>query len=274
MKQAVMKIALSGASGRMGAALQALIKNRPGTAVSAAANRFHSLSEWKPLKIDGVIDFSLPPLFREAACWCEKHGKPFVSGTTGLALSDRDLLKRISRTVPVFYGENMSWGVFQTGRWISALPEPLAEPPAIGEGSASGSASDSASGSGKEGAGKAAAAPASEKTAPVATVPITAVLLKDIHHKGKKDSPSGTALRLLNLFPPGLRKLVKIQSVREGETFGTHRIEIQAAGEKLILEHQALSREVFAEGALTALSWLAERPPGFYTPENLYDSRL
>ena len=230
-----MKIALSGSGGRMGAAVQALIKSRPGMTVSALADRSHPVSGWKPLKIDGVIDFSLPPLFRETARWCEKHRKPFVSGTTGLAPADRDLLQRISRTVPLFYGENMSWGVFQTGRWISSLPPP---PPQT--------------------------APAS------AAAPIKAVLLKDIHHKGKKDSPSGTALRLESRFPPGLRALVKIQSLREGEAFGTHRIEIQAAGEKLIVEHQALSREVFAEGALTALSWLVKQPPGFYTPENLY----
>ena len=270
-----MKIALSGSGGRMGAAVQALIKSRPGMTVSALADRSHPVSGWKPLKIDGVIDFSLPPLFRETARWCEKHRKPFVSGTTGLAPADRDLLQRISRTVPLFYGENMSWGIWQTGRWISSLPSPP-----LGGGR---SASDSE----KKGAGKVFSEPSPEKppfvpkasvasppataTAPAsAAAPIKAVLLKDIHHKGKKDSPSGTALRLESRFPPGLRALVKIQSLREGEAFGTHRIEIQAAGEKLIVEHQALSREVFAEGALTALSWLVKQPPGFYTPENLY----
>ena len=244
MKQAVLKIALSGASGRMGAALRALIKNRPGMTVSAAADSSHPLSDWNPLKIDGVIDFSLPPLFRKTARWCEKRGKAFVSGTTGLSPADWDLLRKISRTAPVFYGENMSWGIFQTGRWISSLPAPVPTAPVP----------------------TASVAKPSVATA----APITAVLLKDIHHKGKKDSPSGTALRLLDRFPPELRALVKIQSLREGEAFGTHRIEIQAASEKLVLEHQALSREVFAEGALTALSWLVKQPPGLYTPENLY----
>ena len=96
-------------------------------------------------------------------------------------------------------------------------------------------------------------------------------VLKDIHHKHKKDSPSGTALRLQKLFPPVLKDKLKIVSIREGVHFGTHRVELKTPTETLTLEHQALSREVFAEGALRALKWLVKQPPGFYGPEDLYD---
>ena len=218
-----MKIALSGSTGKMGQAIEALVKSRPQMEVTARSHTKHSPWSWNPEVIHGVIDFSLPPLFRETSLWCEKHKKPLVSGTTGLTEWEFQELKRMSSVIPLFYGENMSWGIWQMGLWISSLKGALPE-----------------------------------------------AVLKDIHHKNKKDSPSGTALRLKKLFPKPFKDKLKIVSVREGEEFGTHKVELKTPWETLILEHNALSREVFAEGALKALEWLIQKPPGLYGPEHLY----
>ena len=221
-----MKIALSGSTGKMGQALEALIKTSSEMEVTAQAHRKLSPWNWKGEEIQGVIDFSLPPLLKETARWCEKHKKPLVSGTTGFMEGEFEELKKISHTIPFFYGANMSWGIWQMGKWINSL----------------------------RGANEAE------------------IILKDIHHKNKKDSPSGTALKLKKLFPSSLKEKVKVLSVREGEEFGTHELELRTPSETLTLKHEALSREVFAEGALKALKWLAGKPPGFYSPTDLYES--
>lgn len=221
-----MKIALSGSSGKMGLALLALIKESQ-SSVTAESNKKNSPWNWNPEDIEGVIDFSLPPLLRETSLWCEKYRKPLVSGTTGLLIEDFKELKRISKRIPLFYGENMSWGIWQMGRWLKSLKGTL-------------------------------------------DLELT---LKDIHHKNKKDSPSGTALRLKNQIPFFLSKKMEVLSVREGEEFGTHQLELRSSGEVLTVKHQALSRKVFAEGALRALTWLKEQKNGFYVPEDLYQSK-
>ena len=78
------------------------------------------------------------------------------------------------------------------------------------------------------------------------------ISLEDIHHKEKKDKPSGTALRLKMSFPKGVQKKVKISSIRKGREFGTHRIYFKAPEETVLLEHQALNRKLFARSALNA----------------------
>ena len=98
----------------------------------------------------------------------------------------------------------------------------------------------------------------------------TQVLIEDIHHKNKKDRPSGTALKLEKSLPPFLRKNTKIKSIRKGAEFGLHRLSIKNKEETLILEHRAINRELFARGALQALLFLLEKKTGYYDPSDLY----
>lgn len=85
----------------------------------------------------------------------------------------------------------------------------------------------------------------------------------ETHHVHKKDAPSGTALTLA-ASTHGLGS-ERIQSVRAGEVVGDHEITFHGPGEQVTLAHRALSREIFARGALEAALWLAEkraRTPG------------
>ncbi|MCY4321452.1 MAG: hypothetical protein OXC37_03480 [Bdellovibrionaceae bacterium] len=96
------------------------------------------------------------------------------------------------------------------------------------------------------------------------------ILLEDIHHKNKKDKPSGTALKLKDNLPAFLHKNLKIKSYRQGKEFGLHRLTIKNKEEVLILEHIALNRDLFSKGALHALIFILGKKKGFYDLSLLY----
>lgn len=89
--------------------------------------------------------------------------------------------------------------------------------------------------------------------------------IEETHHLQKKDRPSGTAILLQNTLEARLgKKLLPPTSIREGEVFGIHKIFMTGAEEVLTFEHKALSRSVFAKGALAAAKWILNKPAGCY----------
>lgn len=90
--------------------------------------------------------------------------------------------------------------------------------------------------------------------------------IEDIHHRQKKDRPSGTAI-LLNdeLKARTGRGAEDIVSVRGGGVIGIHRVFALSDSESLTFEHNALNRSVFARGACRAARWVVGRSPGLYT---------
>jgi len=79
------------------------------------------------------------------------------------------------------------------------------------------------------------------------------------HHSGKKDAPSGTALKIKNLLQrPGTPE-IEITSIREGDTVGQHIILLDSENDTMMLVHDAKSRRGFAEGALLAADWVQGR---------------
>jgi 4-hydroxy-tetrahydrodipicolinate reductase len=109
--------------------------------------------------------------------------------------------------------------------------------------------------------------------------------ITDIHHRGKRDAPSGTALALgeaaaaargLNLGEcaefgrrpdsgPRRTGSIGFASVRSGDAVGEHRVLFGGPAENLELIHRAASRAAFARGALAAACWIAYRSAGFYS---------
>lgn len=85
--------------------------------------------------------------------------------------------------------------------------------------------------------------------------------IEEVHHRMKKDKPSGTALFLQEELQKavGKRELPEPLSLRAGGIIGVHKIMAVSQEELLCFEHQALSRSVFARGALIAAQWLAKR---------------
>ncbi len=88
--------------------------------------------------------------------------------------------------------------------------------------------------------------------------------VEEAHHKFKKDAPSGTALILQKLLANEYReRQIPVTSVRAGHIPGTHAVSFDSPVDTIRLEHVARNREGFAEGALLAAKWIAERK-GFY----------
>ncbi len=92
--------------------------------------------------------------------------------------------------------------------------------------------------------------------------------LTEVHHARKRDAPSGTAIRLQEVLrSSGLD--VGVTSERVGTVPGTHRLVLEGPSERLVLEHEARTPEVFAEGALRAAAWLRGRRGVFTFEESL-----
>lgn len=95
------------------------------------------------------------------------------------------------------------------------------------------------------------------------------VAISDIHHKHKKDSPSGTALMLAKTIEQETGMQPQISALRIGEFPGEHNVIFSAAGESITLSHQAFDRSIFAQGALKACLWAKGKNPGFYSMQDV-----
>jgi len=96
----------------------------------------------------------------------------------------------------------------------------------------------------------------------------------EMHHRTKKDAPSGTAKRLLKILSEARagRDEIRAQSIRAGDIVGEHSVIFSGPGERLELTHRAESRETFAVGALRAARWVVDQPPGLYRMEDVISS--
>ena len=91
------------------------------------------------------------------------------------------------------------------------------------------------------------------------------------HHDRKKDAPSGTALAIAQSLGSGGMTVAadRIHAIRAGDTVGEHEIRFAGPSERIHLMHQAVSRDLFAAGAVRAAKWLAGKPAGSYTMEDV-----
>ena len=90
------------------------------------------------------------------------------------------------------------------------------------------------------------------------------VSISETHHIHKKDKPSGTAKTMSEVVEQFRTTRPEIQSIREGEVIGDHTIVFETARERLEIIHHAKTREIFAEGAITAARWILDKKPGLY----------
>ena len=111
----------------------------------------------------------------------------------------------------------------------------------------------------------------------------------EVHHKHKKDHPSGTALMLgkgvamgrnkdlskiigkkyLNKRTFPYSKKINFNSIRKGKVVGEHEIKFSSGKEIVTLNHESFDRALYSEGALTAAKWLMNKKPGLYSMRNV-----
>ena len=231
MTTTVIRLAVHGAAGRVGALVSRLaradsrfdvvaeIDLEQGDDVSSG-----SLATSVPVEL--VIDFSSDAGARSAASLAEKHAAALVVGTTGLSPQTLDSLDVAARAVPVLVAANMSVGVAVLADLVARAARLLG--------------------------------------------PGYDVSLIEQHHVHKLDAPSGTALHLADaLRREGGVELRpdQIHAVRGGDVVGEHTVEFAGPGERIRLAHLATSRDLFARGALRAAAWLVGQQPGRYTIE-------
>ena len=92
----------------------------------------------------------------------------------------------------------------------------------------------------------------------------------DIHHRNKRDAPSGTALSLEAALRQGGARDVQHSALRLGSVVGEHQVHFCGKAEELVLTHRAADRAMFALGALDAAAWMAGQAPGLYAIEAVF----
>lgn len=241
-----LRLAINGASGRMGRAVQALLQEDARFELVTGIN---ASGEWRNVpKLDVVVDFSTPAGFDAALAHCRAHGVAFVSGTTGLDAVQRAAIGEAVREIPVLHAVNFSLG-------IAVLTRVLRDA--------------------------------------AAALPDWDLEILEAHHARKGDAPSGTALALGRAAAAargqdfesiavlsregqvGARVTGSIgfAAIRAGDIVGEHTAMLAAAGERLELSHRATDRSIFARGALTAAAWLAGKPSGTYSIDDVIGTR-
>ncbi len=222
------KLALMGASGRMGARIDLLAGSDARVDVVA---RFSSKDKVFPLAAGAcavVIDFSSESGTLHAIELARSTGAALLVGTTGLGAATQENLRALSASRAVLVAPNTSLGVAVTRR-LARLAAELLGPAGW------------------------------------------SVDIVESHHDRKKDAPSGTALALAKSLEEGGMPVSagRIHAIRAGDTIGEHEIRLAGPSERIHLMHQAVSRDLFAAGALKAAHWLAGRSAGWYTMDDV-----
>jgi 4-hydroxy-tetrahydrodipicolinate reductase len=228
------RLAVFGASGRMGYEITQLILNSKTFSPALGIIRGREADgylkttnklEAKDFKdIDVLIDFSVAEAFSEVLKFAVQNGIPLVSGTTGLSEKDLKALEMAKKKIPVIWAPNMSLGVATLERALEAFR----------------------------------------------SLEHFDFQIEETHHRNKKDSPSGTAKLLQKKMESVLKRpLPPALAIRGGGVFGVHQVHAMGENETLTFEHRALNRKLFAEGALVAAKWLAGRQKGLYTLQDV-----
>lgn len=98
-----------------------------------------------------------------------------------------------------------------------------------------------------------------------------ALSITETHHTGKLDAPSGTALTLRDAAQSAAHAEVPIESIRQGEAIGEHTLLATGQEDKFLLTHESGSRRAYAEGAVRAAEWLADKVPGVYDFRDIFE---
>jgi len=262
-----MRIAVIGASGRMGKNLIIAASETEGVSLGAAIVKVGSslvgadAGEIAGIGKSGVtvvsslancvadfdvlIDFTTPALTLENASFCAKSGKAIVVGTTGLNDEEKATLATFSKQTSVVFAPNMSIGVNLTLKLLATAAAILGDD--------------------------------------------YDVEIVEAHHRHKVDSPSGTALRMGEVVAEALgrdlkecavygregqtgartQKEIGFETIRAGDVVGEHSVWFATEGERIEIVHKASSRMTFAKGAVRAASWLSGKSAGMYDMQDV-----
>lgn len=260
------KLAISGACGRMGSRIAFLAFQDPDIEVVSALEDFSHPDIGKDLgklvtgeekgviiekdaqkvieKADVVVEFSNPVATLEHLKIIAENRKKAVVGTTGLD-KEMEKIKSWAQQTAILVSPNMSIGVNVLLKILPSLTKFLGEDYDIE--------------------------------------------IVEMHHKRKKDAPSGTALKLAEVIKqvrtelkevygrkglsgPREKNELGIHALRLGDIVGEHQVIFAGNDEKIELIHTAGSRNIFARGAIRAIKYIADKEHGLYTMSDVLDA--
>lgn len=99
--------------------------------------------------------------------------------------------------------------------------------------------------------------------------PDYSIEIVEAHHRAKKDAPSGTAKKIVQVLTEATRREIPAHSIRLGDIVGDHTVIFCGNSERIEIKHQAHSRDLFALGALKAAKWVFGKPAGLYSMQDV-----
>lgn len=99
--------------------------------------------------------------------------------------------------------------------------------------------------------------------------PDYSIEIVESHHSAKKDAPSGTAKRMVEVLKEVSKKDIPVHSIRLGDIVGDHTVIFCGNSERIEIKHQAHTRDLFAVGAVRAAKWVFNKQPGLYTMQDV-----
>lgn len=205
-------------------------------------NTFNSLSECN-VDVDAIIDFSHPNNLDDILSYALDHRCPLVLATTGYKEEHLLKIENASKYIPIFQSYNTSFGVQMLTKIVKMVSKEFFD-------------------NGFD------------------------IEILEKHHNKKIDAPSGTAKLLYDVISEDIdskpvydrseihhrreREEIGISSMRGGTIFGEHTVMFAGKDEIVEVKHTALSKEVFAQGALAALKAIYNKGNGLFTLKNLY----
>lgn len=242
----MLKIILAGAAGRMGEQITHLV-SAPDSIVYGIDLRKGSgnypygvLPDSNDIGGNVIVDFSSPVLLPDILMWGKKNHLPIVIAQTKLSSELIDLIKETSLEVPIVIAPNLAINVIKFKKLLKKAVE---------------------------------------------LFPEFDIEIIERHHREKLDAPSGTALALfetikevrtesvlqLDRHNSGKRSKeeVGIVAIRGGNIVGEHDVILASNNEVIELKHQAITREIFADGAIQVSRLALKLEPGLYKVEDL-----
>ena len=245
-----MKTLICGAAGAMGKAVAQSLRES-GHTPAAGVDKvnpgldfpvYESIADVRE-KCDCIIDFSHPSLLKSIIDYAVATKTPAVICTTGISDEQIEYMRAASKNVPIFFSYNMSLGV----NLLAGLA----------------------------------------KKATSVLYDTFDIEIVEMHHNRKLDAPSGTAIMLANAISEALpeeptyvydrhsvrrkrdKKEIGISSVRGGTIVGDHEIIFAGNNEIVTLKHTALSRDIFAVGAVKAAMFICVKESGMYSMDDM-----
>ena len=181
---------------------------------------------------DVLIDFSRPSSTLKILEDCLKLNIPMVIGTTGFNKAELSTIEEASKKIPILLAFNMSKGIFIIKKSIQDFLK-------------------------------------SNNNKLKCTI-------EEVHHTEKVDSPSGTAIELKNVIEKAdIAKNISslnIESKRVQGVFGIHKVIFSSDSDYIEFKHEALSRKVFAEGAIEISKLISSKSPKMYELEDFFNA--